>query len=188
MSERRRNRSPRHRHIESRIRLDALNKQLRKYGSDIRAISLILHLHIEYWVNEILSTRLDNAQIVLEDYNGLGTFGNKVKLLNALGIIHESSDLSHNIQHVQRIRNLYAHNLIIEEINDEIKREIEGMKALHERTDDLTSRPLEDKFVLLGLETMASLQELHSSIMQGIVRSINRRFPSLVREPKQNIA
>lgn len=78
----------------------------------VKELALIAHLYLEYFVNELVLSEFKNPNLIIDD-NDLGTFHGKVTLLKALGLFKEAPHLLANIEIIQRIRNFYAHNLLL---------------------------------------------------------------------------
>ena len=153
--------------IDMRTLLDSVNKDLRRYGSDTRAIALTLHLQIEYWLDQTLSEMSRNSKIVIAQCD-TASFGKKFKFLKSSGIIKEDSDLAVNIHCIQKIRNLYGHEIVVDSIAVEVERYIRQMKELHGgHAAILQPDDYNERFILLGLETMASTHELYVKRTQG---------------------
>jgi hypothetical protein len=80
----------------------------------LRELSYIALLYIEYYINEILIRKLKHPEKIIEE-NELGSFKNKLMILEALGIFDDHPHLLSNITLIQRIRNYFAHNLLASE-------------------------------------------------------------------------
>ena len=85
----------------------------------LRSHVITRHLYVEYWLNKIL--------------NGIGsqnidrmTFNKKVNFLNDKGTVEE--DLFNNIVAINRLRNIYAHELDLEKANRKVIRLLHKMK------------------------------------------------------------
>jgi len=101
----------RHKTIDNDELIDKLCDEVNK-ASDVRYLSLIPHLYIEYYLNELISLKFDKAELILDKID-LGSFYNKFLILRALGIFKQNDKLIKNIELITRIRNFYAHNLLI---------------------------------------------------------------------------
>jgi len=77
----------------------------------LRELSYIALLYIEYYVNEILIRILKHPKKIIDE-NELGSFKNKLMILEAMGIFDGHPHLLSNITLIQRIRNYFAHNLL----------------------------------------------------------------------------
>ena len=80
----------------------------------LRELSYIALLYIEYYINEILIRKLHHPDKIIDE-NELGSFKNKLLVLEAVGIFDDYPHLLSNITLIQRIRNYYAHNLLASE-------------------------------------------------------------------------
>ena len=80
----------------------------------LRELSYIALLYIEYYINEILIRKLKYPEKIIDE-NELGSFKNKLTILEALGIFIDHPHLFNNITLIQRIRNYFAHNLMANE-------------------------------------------------------------------------
>ena len=83
-------------------------------ANNIRELALIAHLYVEYYINEIIVMALKKPNLVIDD-NELGSFKNKMLLLQSLGFFEHEQYVLQNIALIQRIRNHFAHNLLISE-------------------------------------------------------------------------
>jgi len=80
----------------------------------LRELSYIALLYIEYYINEILIRKLQHPEKIIDE-NELGSFKNKLLILEAVGILDDHPHLLSNINLIQRIRNYFAHNLLASE-------------------------------------------------------------------------
>jgi hypothetical protein len=80
----------------------------------LRELSYIALLYIEYYINEILIRKFQHPEKLIDE-NELGSFKNKLLVLEAVGIFDVHPHLLSNITLIQRIRNYYAHNLLASE-------------------------------------------------------------------------
>ena len=78
---------------------------------NLRELSYIALLYVEYYINEILIRKLQYPEKIIDE-NELGSFKNKLLILEAVGVYDDHPNLLGNINLIQRIRNYYAHNLL----------------------------------------------------------------------------
>jgi hypothetical protein len=152
--------------IEMPVLLEALNKDLHRYGSDSRAIVLTLHLHIEYWIDQIISG-MSVKREALDGKCGPPTFGTKFSFLKSSKVIQEDTAFARNIQRINNIRNKYAHNIILADIADYIHEQMESMEPLRGETASNTPYlSFDDRFIIRGLETISWVHELYRRNLQ----------------------
>ena len=85
----------------------------------LRSHVITLHLYVEYWLDKILSA------IGASNIDRM-TFNRKINFLNDKGIIEE--DLFNNIVSINRLRNVYAHELDLEKANEKVMSLLRKMK------------------------------------------------------------
>ncbi len=133
--------------------------------SNIRYLSLSIHLYIEYYLNELIRLKFDDAKFII-DGNELGSFYNKCQILRALGVFKQKDLLMRNIKLLNNIRNFYAHNLPIsnklsEEVKSRIKQliyfDVQANKTDHLRWEDSVDEYL-TQFKACGFMTISVLQ------------------------------
>lgn len=105
---------------------------------------ITLHLYVEYWLDKILNG-IDVANI------DRLTFNKKVNCLNDKGIIEE--DLYNNIVAINRLRNVYAHELNLEKANKKVMSLLQKMK-----TDPYFVTTDDDHFRSVCLQSMMLLE------------------------------
>lgn len=114
--------------IIKKLLLDINNMLNMKY------LSIISHQYVEYFLNEIICVKFKHPEIIIDDIQ-MGTFYNKFRLLESIGVFDNNKDLKHNIKLINSIRNKFAHNMIKyidEEIPNEVKSQIDDLKYLDE--------------------------------------------------------
>ncbi|MEW5897389.1 MAG: hypothetical protein AB1668_06865 [Nanoarchaeota archaeon] len=133
---------------------------------ETRMLALMIHLFVEYWINEIINTLFKNPGIIFKDRD-LNGFNKKIDLLKACGIIKESSDLLKNIQLINQIRNDYAHNLIVGEIEkatvDRINRII-MLKVSYNNVGFASQLDLHSRFKAKAISTIMELYSLYAKL------------------------
>ena len=80
----------------------------------LRFLSSVAHLYVEYFLNELICDRFRNPELIIDDRE-LGGFYSKLTLLRCSGVFDGKEKLVRNIELLNRIRNFYAHNLMIED-------------------------------------------------------------------------
>jgi len=95
-----------HEKIEEEQLYKNLNNELRS-ARNIKEISLITHLYIEYYFRELIFVKFKLPENIINN-----SFNSKFNILVSTGILEQ--DLIENIKVIQKIRNHYAHNIIIE--------------------------------------------------------------------------
>lgn len=88
----------------------------------VKELALITHLYAEYFVNELIVARFKEPSLIIDD-GELGSFHSKVTLLRSLGVFSGVPHVLANLQLIQRIRNFYAHNLLL---SDEVPEQVAG--------------------------------------------------------------
>lgn len=78
----------------------------------VKELALVAHIYIEYFVNELIVARFNDPSMIIDD-GQLGSFNSKVTLLKALGTFNDALHVLANLELIQRIRNFYAHNLLL---------------------------------------------------------------------------
>lgn len=78
---------------------------------DIRLLSLVGNLYVEYYINEIITKKLKNPELIIDNIN-LGTFSGKFTILITLGTFTNKTNLKKSIEIINSIRNHFAHNMI----------------------------------------------------------------------------
>jgi hypothetical protein len=81
-------------------------------AQSVKELALIAHLYVEYYVNELVVAKFEKPALIIDD-GELGSFGSKLTLLKAFGVFDEVPHVSANTELIQRIRNFYAHNLLL---------------------------------------------------------------------------
>lgn len=85
-------------------------------AANTRELAYVAHLYVEYFLNELIVATFKFPELII-DSNDLGTFHSKLTLLRAHGIFDKKPAVLRNVELIQRIRNHYAHNLLM--TNDE---------------------------------------------------------------------
>ncbi|MCG8401713.1 MAG: hypothetical protein MJA84_08960 [Firmicutes bacterium] len=141
-------------------------------AKSFRETVFIAHLYIEYYINEILVKIFPHPEKIIDE-NELGTFKNKMQLLDALGIFEGKENLKNNVILIQRIRNYYAHNISIsDEFPDQIVNRIKQMVYMNrDGSPDEYDVPWEDQidafdaqFSICALETTNHLVWLEDEL------------------------
>lgn len=153
--------------------IERLDEEL-KQASNFRSKVLILHLYVEYWINEIIRITYKNPKIIIDD-DELGKFGNKVKLLKSRDFFDGEDlfkDLFGNLKQIQWIRNHYSHTLLMkDELDQDIEDRIKNMKMLYIRKSvDLSKKSFEERFLICALDTFDFLEQIIDYIMKMIPR------------------
>ncbi len=128
---------------------------------ETRMLALMIHLFVEYWINEIINVLFKNSDFIFKDKD-LNGFSHKIDLLRACGVLKEGSDLLRNIQLINKIRNDYAHNLIVGEIEKatiERIREIVMLKISYNNVGFASQSDVHSQF---KAKTISTIMELHS--------------------------
>jgi len=103
---------------------------------DIRYLSISSHLYVEYYLNELIRLKFDEAKLIIDE-SELGSFNNKFLILQALGIFRDKATLISNINLLRSIRNFYAHNLLISNpLPEEVKSRIKQLKYMDEKGNE----------------------------------------------------
>ena len=114
----------------------------------LRSKILTFHLCIEYWLNRIG----DAIKLKLKNY----TFNKKIETLNKRGLLNKQ--LYSNIKKINRIRNIYTHNLDANGI--EVSNLLEGLTFSN---DFITSS--RDKFEAVSIQTMFELEGIYLNLI-----------------------
>ena len=126
---------------------------------DIRGLVLVLHLYIEWWLNLLIKKYFKNHDIILDDnlLNDLKSFSNKVRILNAVGVLDEN--IFEDIKTVNKIRNIFAHNLDLThpDVRDKFGKEMEKIRSSEVKE---TKMSIEDKFSFLAVTLTIELHEI----------------------------
>ena len=159
-----------HRTIDNDELMDRLSDEVNK-APDIRYLSIISHLYVEYYLNELIRLKFVEAKLIIDEKE-LGSFYNKFLILKALGIFkHKDKDkLIKNINLITRIRNFYAHNLLIsDELPDAVKNRIKQLVYLdHEGNESAYDVPWEEHVD----EYMAQLQVCATSTIVALQQMV----------------
>ncbi len=157
----------RHTVIENDVLMENLCDEVND-AEDIKPLSLILQLYIEYFISELIRLKFNSPKIII-DNNELGSFSNRLNILCALDIFEKKESLLRNIKIINRIRNYYAHNLIIDnsrpsEIVNRI-RELVNLDFNGEIIDfdcplEELKDPVQDQLHICGVSTISALQSL----------------------------
>lgn len=131
-----------------------------------RLLVLILHLHTEYWLNELIIKVFPNSNIIL-DKGPFKSFSVKLKLLKSLGVISDSSVLN-NIETLNRIRNLYTHTLDYKSVEKKAEDEIKKMTELvgppkMKKQGYIPDHPF-TKLQLRAITTILKLEEINRKL------------------------
>ena len=132
---------------------------------DNRLLVLILHLYMEYWVNEIIIKMYPKSEVILDEntFNQLKGFTNKVKLIEASNII-TNPEVIGNVKILNRIRNLYAHNLDQNSITKKVEKEIGKMVEF----EGIKHGPIEKPFAKLQMCSISTILELQKVCLKKI--------------------
>lgn len=106
-------------------------------ASDVRILSLIIHLYIEYYLNELIRLKFDEGKFIL-NRKELGSFYNKCLILRALGVFKQKDKLLRNIKLITNIRNYYAHHtLLSDEVPEENKIRIKQLVCFDHKGNEM---------------------------------------------------
>ncbi len=129
----------------------------------VRFLSLITHLYVEYYVNELLCNEFEHPEKVIDDKE-LGEFNNKLSLLKARGFFDDKAALLKNVELLSRIRNYYAHNLSSKGVPAAVSDRVRELKQLKEFKNQkrlfapfLTGFKKEDAFRVKAIQTILVL-------------------------------
>ena len=120
---------------------------------ETRLIVLMAHLYLEYWINEII---FEEPDFIFRDVN-LNSFSKKIQILKAKGILKEKESLLKNIEIINKLRNDYAHTLIVSEID----------KKMSDRVKEMDMIDLSDAKV-----AFSSQQDIHSQFKAKVISTI----------------
>lgn len=129
---------------------------------DTRGLILVLHLYVEWWLNELIKKYFKNSDVILDEnpLNNLKSFYNKLMLLNSIGILE--GDVFEDIKTVNRIRNIFAHNLDLShpDVREKFKSEMERVRMREAREAKMSA---EDRFSLLAISLTLELHNVFAS-------------------------
>ncbi len=116
--------------IDAGTFLCAFGRNLKEVN-DMRFLSIIMHQYLEFFIDNILTSKFEHPEIIDKYYYYFG-FYQKCILLGAFGIYEGSSGekLRSNIKIMNEIRNHYAHHMDIslgDAIPEKIKHKIDAM-------------------------------------------------------------
>lgn len=113
---------------------------------DFRILVLFVHLNIEFWMNKLIEIEISRPKIIMQN-NDFKTFSNKLDLLYATDIIEDKN--YQQIKLVNKIRNHYAHNIVLtEEFPEEVKGLMNSLITLSKMESPPAEATLEQKYVL----------------------------------------
>ncbi len=95
---------------------------------DIRLLTLILHLHSEKVINQLISNRLKNEKRIFNN-RSLNTYSCKIDLLDSLGIFKEKETYS-NLKTLNKIRNIFVHTIDFDDSLNLVKKEIRKLAKI----------------------------------------------------------
>lgn len=151
-----------HKRVEHDKLMDRLCEEFNEIRN-LRFLSIIAHLYVEYFLDEIICIKFKQPELII-DNEELGSFFNKFTLLRSIGIFDSKKDLERNIEMINRIRNFYAHNMLIEDvIPQEIVDRINEMKYIEGSNtygESMEGMDEENKFHIIGISTITSLSNL----------------------------
>ena len=139
-------------------------------AKNLRELSIIALLYIEYYLNEILLEKFIHPKKVIDE-NELGSFKNKLTILEALGVFDGHKALLINIRLIQKIRNFYAHNILQVDsapasVSDKVKQlvyfDMDGNIGEYDVAWEEHTDPLEAQLQVCALETTNQLIEIHA--------------------------
>lgn len=140
-------------------------------ANTVKELALIAHLYVEYFINELIVVRFTDARLIIDDAE-IGTFKSKVAILKALGVLVDPSPLLTNIELIQRIRNFYAHNLLLtDEVPEQVESRIRQLQYFEygevckfDADWDEHDAPLLSQLHVCGIATTNGLMELQEAI------------------------
>lgn len=134
---------------------------------EFRLKVIVIHIYIEYWINELIRALFKRPKIII-DNGDLGTFENKIRILESRGIFDNHKDLLKNIRMTQRIRNHYSHKLILkDEVDEQVKAQIDNMKPLYApKGRNLSKMTYEEKFIHLSIDAFIYLDQLNDHVWE----------------------
>jgi len=142
-----------------------LVEELNKYN-ELRTLALVVHLFVEYYINEIIIKLFPKGEIIIEN-RALNSFSKKINILKAWDLFKSDSDLLKNINLVNEIRNKYAHNLIASEVDKEAAKKINDIKILEIRYANVGFASQFDtvnQFKAKAVSTIISLNEVFAKL------------------------
>ena len=130
----------------------------------VRFVSVITHLYVDYFVNELVCREFKHPEKVIDDRE-LGEFQNKFSLLKARGFFDGRKELEKNVELLTRIRNYYAHNIASKGVPMAVSDRVKELKALPEFKNEkkelfapfLSGNELEDLFRVHAIQTILVL-------------------------------
>lgn len=125
---------------------DLVNR-LNSISGEPRASVLIIHLYVEYFVNEILKKKLPKPKKIIDKY----TFAKKVDIIESLKIL--TSELINDIRQTNKIRNLFAHNIETDSIDfqNELLKEVKKLSS-YDRLNDKSKMTPYDIFNIVSIQ------------------------------------
>lgn len=124
-----------------------------------RASVLIIHLYIEYLLNWILKKKLPKPDKIIKKSN----FATKTKLIESFNVL--TDDLIYDIEKINEIRNLFAHNIDIEstELQTKLLDKIKDMKV-YNTINEPERIPPYNLFVLISIRLYHHVKEAFEKV------------------------
>ena len=135
---------------------DEINKKLLDdisvFGDDERSKIITLHLYIEYWLNKLILKKenIKNEKIDRD------SFHRKTTILWSLGVLDQLT--YENIIKINELRNIYAHHLELEKVEDKIQTELSELKI-----DPIFITSDGDRFRSICIQTMIFLEGIFNN-------------------------
>ncbi|MBI5061507.1 MAG: hypothetical protein HZB67_04305 [Candidatus Aenigmarchaeota archaeon] len=133
---------------------------------DFRLHVLFVHLHIEFWMNNIIEIKFSHPKTIMHNKD-FKTFSNKLELLYAMDVINEN--IYQQIKAVNRIRNHYAHNITLnKDFPSEVKKYIDELCALNKGDFIDKCIKLEHKFITASSYLVGYLNGLYEKMLKPV--------------------
>jgi len=124
---------------------------------ETRQIVLLLHLYLEYVINEGILKLFVHGEDLLEL-----NFFKKLEILKATGVLDNHQDIFENISKINSIRNYYAHTLILNEVEQIAIKQVKEMTFIGKK-EIPSNFDFKDELKLKSIETIIELQNLFYS-------------------------
>jgi hypothetical protein len=139
-------------------------------GKNLCVFSILANLYNEQFINLLLNERFEKPKEIIKDNKDLGTYHNKLIILNAMGVFNINEMLYKNLEKFNEIRNksahnIFTHNVIDEKTSSSIENKInflwEQYKDTHSETKDYN---LYEKLKIVEFRILSDLISIYSDI------------------------
>jgi hypothetical protein len=140
--------------------------ELREISEDYERTDLLViraRLYLEFIIDKLIEARMEGINSVDDEYE---SFNEKFTILNKLYQVN--ADVNNNLQKINEMRNVYAHNLDLEEANARVVEKSADLRPINDSAFEDLNFPnsKRDNIVSKTISTFIELASMHIEVAE----------------------